>query len=64
MYFSDVEELADKIAQLLENDSLRITLQKNARAFVESRYDWLKIASVMVKTYYRALHGTNCFGLG
>lgn len=62
MYFSDVEELADKIAQLLGNDSLRTTLQKNARTFVESRYDWLKIASMMAETYYRALQGANCFG--
>ena len=34
------EELADHVAAVLEDDALAQRLSRNARAFVEARYDW------------------------
>lgn len=56
VYFNSIRDLAQKIKHILEDGSLREELQKKGRGFVETNYDWTKIAQMMEAAYHRVLH--------
>jgi len=58
VYFDSMVELVQKIMNLLEDESLREELQKRGRDFVESNYDWTKIAKMVEVTYRKTIGET------
>ena len=54
----DVKALADAVLRLSEDAGLRHDLGRNARAFVEERYDWNKNVDQMIDLYESLAHNS------
>jgi len=53
---NDVEDLAHKIKELIEDDELRVNLGNQSLKLVQAKYNWTKIVKDLEKIYYDAVN--------